>query len=355
MTSPPRLAPRTGFAGIAAALTLGLAPNVGSTASAVGQTPTGRPFNGFNERFNLGRGAASGAVCEARRAFDDPLAGQGARVWDVTCRGWSQRLGKLYLFPGPGGARAQAAWRAGLASRADCGTAGGGVQSCKTKPAGLDYVVVTADPSEPKAAGEGLAGISDLLRVGVRFLKGRTGEPAVVAEVSASVGNAAGAHVGELTQVEQAETPEARLLDGYRRGEDWRFGDAEARFSTVAAAQGTSPARRAEATLQPRLQNASDDERFAQADEDFHARPIALAARAAATPLSENQALDYKAAHARNQGRFETAIGLADQAVKAHLGAVRAAAVTMDGAGGLVNRRPVHRRRQPTAWHPTRR
>jgi CHAT domain-containing protein len=332
MTSPSRLARRTRFAAIAA-LTLSLAPNAGSIASAAGQPPTGRPFNGFNERFNLGRGAASGAVCEARRAFDDPLAGQGARVWDVTCRGWSQRLGKLYLFPGPGGARTQAVWRAGLASRADCGSGGGGVQSCKTKPAGLDYAVVTADPAGPKAAGEGLAGVSDLLAVGVRFLEGRTSEPAAVAEVSASVGKAAGAHVGELTQIEQAETPDARLLDGYRRGEDWRFGDAEARFSTVAAAQGTSAAQRAEALYNAAL-NASDDERFAQADEDFR-EADALAARGGNAAL-ENQALDYKAAHARNQGRFETAIGLADQAIKAHLGAVRAATVTMDGTGGLV-------------------
>ncbi|HLZ82187.1 MAG TPA: CHAT domain-containing protein, partial [Caulobacteraceae bacterium] len=217
-------------------------------------------------------------------------------------------------------------------SRADCGSAGGGVQSCKTRPAGLDYAVVTADPSGPKAVGEGLAGISDLLVVGVRFLQGRTGEPAAVAEVSASVGNAAGAHVGELTQIEQAQTPEARLLDGYRRGEDWRFGDAEARFSTVAAAQGTSAARRAEALYNAAL-NASDDERFAQADEDFR-QADALAARGGNAALA-NQALDYKAAHARNQGRFKIAIGLADQALEAHLGAVHAAAVTTDGAGGL--------------------
>jgi hypothetical protein len=312
-------------------LTLGLARNAGSTTSSTGQTPPGKPFNGFNERFNLGRGAASGAVCEARRAFDDPLAGQGARVWDVTCRGWSQRLGKLYLFPGPGGARTQAAWRAGLVSRADCPSAGG-VQSCKTKPAGLEYAVVAADPAEPRAAGEGLAGIGDLLAVGVRFLEGRTREPATVAEVSASVGSAAGGHVGELTQVEQAETSDARLLDGYRRGEDWRFGDAEARFSIVAAAQGTSAARRAEALYNAAL-NASDDERFAQADEDFR-QADALAARGGNAAL-ENQALDYKAAHARNQGRFEAAIKLADRAVEAHLGAVRGAAVTADGAGGL--------------------
>jgi hypothetical protein len=331
MTSTRRPSPLTGFAGIAAGLAFALASSVGSTASAVGQTSAGRPFNGFNERFNLGRGAASGAVCEAKRGFDDPLVGQGARVWDVTCRGWSKRLGELYLFPGPGGARTQTAWRASLASRADCAS-GGGVLSCKTKPAGLDYAVVTADPSGPKAAGEGLAGISDLLAAGVRFLQGRTGEPAAVAEVSASVGAAAGAHVAELTQVEQAETPDARLLDGYRRGEDWRFGDAEARFATVAATHGASAAQRAEALYNAAL-NASDDERFAQADDDFR-EADALAANGGNSAV-ENQALDYKAAHARNQSQFETAIALADQAIKAHLATVQAAAVTADGAGGL--------------------
>jgi hypothetical protein len=331
MTSPHRQASMILFGGVAA-LMLGLVPISGWTASTAGQTPAGRTFSGFNERFNLGRGAASGAVCEAKRAFDDPLTGQGARVWDVTCRGWSQRLGKLYLFAGPGGARSQAAWRAGLAGRADCAGSAAGVQACKTKPAGLDYVVVTSASSGPKAAGEGLTGIGDLLAVGVRFLQGRTGEPAAIAEVSASVGKAAGAHVGELTQIEQAETSDARLLDGYRRGEDWRFGDAEARFSTVAAAQGTSAARRAEALYNAAL-NASDDERFAQADEDFR-QADALAARGGNTALA-NQALDYKAAHARNQGRFEAAITLADRAIKAHLAAVQAAAVTSDGAGGL--------------------
>jgi hypothetical protein len=332
MKLPPRHRRTTGLVALAAALTLGVVPNQGSAASAPRQSRGARYFSGFDERFNLGRGAASGAVCEAKRAFDDPLVGQGARVWDVTCRGWSQRLGKLYLFPGGAGARTQAAWRAGLAGRVECNGAAGAVRACKTKPAGLDYRVVTGEPSGPRVSGEGLAGIGDLLAVGVRYLQGRTSEPAAVAEVSASVGQAAGAHVGELTQIEEAETPDARLLDGYRRGEDWRFGDAEARFSTVAAIQGASVSRRAEALYNAAL-NASDDERFPQADEDFRAAD-ALAARGGNTGLA-NQALDYKAAHARNQDKFETAIALADQAVKAHLAAAHAAVVEKDAAGGV--------------------
>src|SRR6185437_2204909 len=70
--------------------------------------------------FALGQSARSGAVCQAVRDFDDPLAARaGLRAWQVMCRGWTQTLGRIYAFRGDGETAAQA-WRAGLGERADC-------------------------------------------------------------------------------------------------------------------------------------------------------------------------------------------------------------------------------------------
>src|ERR1700677_5147199 len=79
----------------------------------------GKRFDGFNPHFNLGQ-AANGAVCEATRGFDGPLVDKGGRVWNVTCRGWSNTLGNLYLFPASKAARVEATWRKLLAARTDC-------------------------------------------------------------------------------------------------------------------------------------------------------------------------------------------------------------------------------------------
>ena len=48
----------------------------------------------------LGRSAASGAVCEALRDYDDPVVqAAGRRGWNVRCRGWDVSLGRLYVLP----------------------------------------------------------------------------------------------------------------------------------------------------------------------------------------------------------------------------------------------------------------
>lgn len=155
-------------------------------------------FNGFNDRFNLGRSAASGAVCEAKRGFEDPLISRGVRVWNVTCRGWSHSLGKLYQFPASKKDVAISAWRTALAATTDCNltdapAATPGVTAfkpvgCKTKPAGLDYVAYLPGTRLRAIAAEGMAPISDVLAAGLKFMSGATPEPQAVAEQGADVG-----------------------------------------------------------------------------------------------------------------------------------------------------------------------
>ena len=109
----------------------------------------GKRFDGFNPHFNLGQ-ATNGAVCEATRGFDGPLVDRGGRVWNVTCRGWSNTLGNLYLFPASKARGAEATWRKLLAARTDCvsdkvrPTSQPGLgekRSCRTLAANLSYVV----------------------------------------------------------------------------------------------------------------------------------------------------------------------------------------------------------------------
>ena len=48
----------------------------------------------------LGRSAASGAVCQAVRDYDDPVVqAAGRRAWNIRCRGWEGSLGRLYALP----------------------------------------------------------------------------------------------------------------------------------------------------------------------------------------------------------------------------------------------------------------
>ena len=48
----------------------------------------------------LGRSAASGAVCQAVRDYDDSVVqAAGRRAWNIRCRGWEGSLGHLYALP----------------------------------------------------------------------------------------------------------------------------------------------------------------------------------------------------------------------------------------------------------------
>lgn len=318
---------------------------VGLTVAALPARAT--TFNGFNDRFNLGRSAASGAVCEAKRGFDDPLISQGVRVWNVTCRGWSHRLGKLYQFPASKVDAAARAWRAALDATADCDLADAPVQTpgvakfkpvrCKTKPGGLDYVAYLPGPRLRSVAAEGMAPIADLLAAGLKFMSGAAPEPQAVAEQGADVGQVAAVHVDALSLAgETAQSAQRRRRQAYSSGQDWKFGDAEAVFAALAGQTNgntASPAARAEALYNFAL-NVSNKGRFSEADVYF-GQAKALAAEAGPDAALEGLGLNYQAAHARNQTHYEDAIVLAEAAVSARHAAVTMAPVVRNAQGAI--------------------
>jgi CHAT domain-containing protein len=270
--------------------------------------------------FNLGRSSISGAVCEAVRDFDDALgSGAGRRAWQVQCRGWSQTLGRIYYFQRDSEA-GEADWRKALATRAACDpaskaalprVAGATALSCKSRPAGASYVVYSVRQGNGVTVAEGLSGVADVLATGLQVAAGHSKPPAAIADQG-------GAGVtGEIDSLNAAADASVESVDkqkeaAYREAQLWRFGEAEARFSSLAAISGDmSLADRAEAHLNVAM-NASNAERFAEADAYFKAAdPLVEQARSnALTAL----ALNDKAAHARNQRKFEEAIALARQA-----------------------------------------
>ena len=303
-------------------------------------------FNGFNDHFNLGRSAASGAVCEAKRGFEDPLIAQGVRVWNVTCRGWSHRLGKLYQFPASKTQVAEAAWRAALAVSADCDLANApretpGVVSfkpvkCTTKPGGLDYIAYLPAVRLRPVAAEGMAPIADLLAGGLKFMAGAAPEPQAVAEQGSDVGQVAAVHVDALSLAGVSEqSAQRRRRQAYLSGQDWQFGDAEAVFASLAGQANSamvSPAARADALYNFAL-NVSNKGRFAEADVYF-GQAKALAREAGPDASLQGLGLNYQAAHARNQSHYEDAIKLADAAIATRHGAVTLAPVVRT-AGGI--------------------
>ncbi len=318
---------------------------VGLTAAALPVHAAG--FNGFNDRFNLGRSAASGAVCEAKRGFDDPLISQGVRVWNVTCRGWSHSLGKLYQLPASKVEAARTAWRAALAAQANCDFAGAstatpGVASfkpiaCKTKAAGLDYVAFVPGSKLRPVAAQGMAPIADLLAAGLKFMVGATPEPQAVAEQGADVGQVAAVHVDALSLAgETAQSTERRRRQAYSSGQDWQFSDAEAVFAALAGQSSdpsVSAASRAEALYNFAL-NVSNKGRFAEADVYF-AQAKALAQEAGPDASLKGLGLNYRAAHARNQTHYEDAVRMADEAIAARNAAVTLAPVVRAPGGAI--------------------
>ena len=136
-------------------------------AAAGAATAKPERFDGFKPQFNLGQ-ASNGAVCEAKRSFDGLVVDHGGRIWNVTCRGWSNTLGNLYVFPASSARRAEAAWRTILTARTDCkpggvATAGVTKSACATKAASLAYVVYRGAAGGQVVAGEGRAPIEVVL------------------------------------------------------------------------------------------------------------------------------------------------------------------------------------------------
>jgi hypothetical protein len=288
------------------------------------------------EDFTLGQSGRSGAVCEARRDWADPAAAaDGARVWQVQCRGWSQALGRIYLLPD--GAAGRTAWRAELSSRSACQptqpisdpkAAGQRTASCTLRTSGLPYVVYTLERGRDTVAAEGLAPIADVLQTGLKVAAGQMRPPkATERQEVAAFAPAGDEDVLAAAAATQASV-ESQRETAYREGQAYQFARAEEGFQKVLGASA-SPADQAEAALNLAL-NTSNTGRFAEADRDF-AEADRLLARAGSASLSA-LALNYKAAHARNQRHFDQAISLAEQAIAARARTARSAiGVSRDG------------------------
>src|SRR5579859_450194 len=294
------------------------------------------------EDFPLGQSARSGAVCQAVRDFEDPRAAKaGLRAWQVTCRGWTQTLGRIYAFHGDGATAAQA-WRRALAERATC-EPGGAVPdpllakttlaTCKSKPLGVNYVAYEAQAGHDVIAAEGYAAIGDVLATGVKVALGRAPPPAATSRQTANLGSMLGGQIENLNAAAEASanSPAKQKESAYREAQEWQFGDAESRFSHLAETSlaGLGLTDRAEAYLNVAI-NASNGGRYTEAEAYFKAA-TPLVTEANSPPLS---ALSFNilAAHARNQRRFEDAIALAQRAI-----AVRRSTAS-PAASGLVTR-----------------
>jgi hypothetical protein len=300
-------------------IAIGAMLSVLAAASAV-QAAAGARFDGFKPVFNLGQ-AANGAVCEARRDFDGPVVDRGARVWNITCRGWSNTLGSLYLFPAGKARAAEAAWRGELAGRVDCGPAAADAStprlSCKTRAAGLAYVVYRAASRGQVLAAEGRAPIDDMLARGMAFMAGGIPEPGPIDKTTAAVAQVSNVALSQLRAADGAAPPSLATLRAaaYAKGQEWRFDQAELDFGDLTLAQGAdlSTTVQAEALYNQGL-NASNNGRYDKAAILF-AQADKFAARE--DPSLRALGLNYRAADARNQLDYDGAIALADQAIAA--------------------------------------
>ena len=302
--------------------------------------------------FALGQSARSGAVCKAVRDFDDPLSSRaGWRAWQVMCRGWTQQLGRVYAFH-EDDAKATQAWRAAVAERADCQPGVGlsdkalaktkaTVASCKSKPLGASYVVYEAHAGHDLVAAEGYAPIGDVLATGVKVALGRIPPPPATSQQTGGLGAATGAQIESLNAVAEASasSPAKQKESAYLEAQLWQFGDAESRFSHLAETSlaGLSPVDRAEAYLNVAI-NASNAGHFTESEAYFKAA-APLVAEANSAPL---RALSFNilAAHARNQRKFQDAIGLAQQALaqRRNLESQSAAQITVSGSDLTIGR-----------------
>lgn len=284
----------------------------------------------------LGRSAASGAVCEALRDYDDPvIQGRGRRAWNVRCRGWDVSLGRLYVLPDAAG---REAWDKALGGRAACAAPksqaiaglGAVARSACHSAANATYVAYRAEKGRGLYAAEGASQIADVLETGLRILAGAAPAPKAgdvqVSAASAEIAADFGGSSGGLARAQQAAaTDPARLrARAYVQNNEWRFDQAETDFQALAAdAQGRNapPREQAEALLNLAL-NVSNNGRFAEADRIF---ALAQAQTARANdPLLASLATGYRALHLRNQGKFDAAVQAGREALKAH-DAVRAA------------------------------
>ncbi|MFN9927288.1 MAG: hypothetical protein ACK53I_10165, partial [Phenylobacterium sp.] len=297
--------------------------------------------------FALGQSGASGAICEAVRDYQDPLGQGGAKAWRVRCRGYSTTaLGRIYQLPVTQGA----AWRAALATRADCqapeaaaGGIPGDLTSCRLKAGSTPYVAFSRARGRALVVAEGLAPLSDVIETGWKVALGEVPPPrstevrasAAQAEIAADFPNMDGLAAAETAA---AIDPERLRARGYVQNNEWRFDDAETVFRglvTQGEAAGAAPSQRAEALLNLAL-NISNSGRFGEA-EAYLAEAEGMIP--AADVVLGAQAANYRALHERNRRNFEAAIVSAQRALtlRAEAPAARAAPTsTAPGGSGLV-------------------
>lgn len=292
----------------------------------------------------LGQSAASGAVCDAVRDYDDPVVqGQGRRGWNVRCRGWDVSLGRLYVLPNTA---SETAWGQALNGRAACATAksetvnGLGAVSrraCRAAGSNATYLAYGAKHGKTLFAAEGASQIADILETGLRVVSGAAKPPkaaevqvsAASAEISADFGGASGGLA--RAQAAAAADPARLRARAYVQNNEWRFDQAETDFQALAAdaqARNAPPREQAEALLNLAL-NISNNGRFAEADRQFAAADAQLAQ--SADPVLAAQAVGYQALHLRNQGKFAEAITAARAALLAREKARVAAGISDKG------------------------
>jgi CHAT domain-containing protein len=288
----------------------------------------------------LGRGASSGAVCQAVRDYDDPVAQRpGGRAWVIRCQGWDTPIGRLYLAPTASGL---APWRKALAGRAECkpGTAEGlaGLSNvtraaCRLGDTKAPYLVYQGRRGRFALGAEGYAAANDVLETGLRVTSGAIPPPPSIgpqqSAASAEVAADFGGSVGGLASAERAAATDVHrlLARGYVQNNEWRFDQAETDFRALVAATqaANAPVReRAEALLNLAL-NVSDNRRFAEADLLF-AQADGLV-QSAADPVLTAEALNYRALHFRNQRLFGEAVEMAQKGLQIR-------AETRQGSGG---------------------
>jgi len=278
----------------------------------------------------LGQSAASGAVCQAVRDYDDPVAqGAGRRAWTIRCRGWEGSLGRIYVLPKAADA---GAWEASLAARATCADtkseslAGLGPvtrRACRSAAGKAPYLAYASSKGGSLYAAEGPAQIADVLETGMKIVAGAMKPPAASAvqtsAASAEIAADFGGATGGLARSQAAATADPGRLRAraYVQNNEWRFEQAETDFQALVAdaeARRAPQAEMGEAIMNLAL-NVSNNGRFAEADRLFRDADAQVAA--ANDPLLAAQARTYRALHLRNAGRFAEAVQAGQAALRA--------------------------------------
>jgi len=278
----------------------------------------------------LGSSAASGAVCQAVRDYDDPVVqGAGRRAWNIRCRGWEGSLGRLYAIEK--GADA-GVWQTALTGRAECmdqkaavvsGLSDVNRRACRSAGAKAPYLAYAAKKGAGFYAAEGAAQIADVLETGLRVVSGAAKPPAAAAvqtsaasaEIAADFGGATGGLA--RSQAAAAADPARLRARAYVQNNEWRFEQAETDFQALVAdaeRRRAPPAEMGEALLNLAL-NISNNGRFAEADRLF--RDADVQVEAANDPFLAAQARTYRALHLRNAGRFAEAVTAGQSALRA--------------------------------------